>query len=54
MWRREELRPEVRETLFGKMAAEFRKRFSLPEDGHLSDEQTVMDVALLLAEREDG
>lgn len=54
MWRREELRPEVREQLFGVLAADFRECFSLPDDVTLSDEQTVMDVALLLAERDDG
>lgn len=54
MWRREELLPEVREVLFGKTAREFRERFSLPDDDSLSDEQTVMDVALLLAEQDEG
>lgn len=54
MWRREELRPEARESLFGAVAENFRRRFNLPEDENLSDEQTVMDVALLLAERDDG
>lgn len=54
MWRRDGLVAEAREALFGKVAGEFRRRFSLPEDDSLSDEQTVMDVAMLLAERDDG
>lgn len=54
MWRREELRPEARELLFDTVAKDFRQRFVLPEDANLSDEQTVMDVALLLAEQDEG
>lgn len=53
MWRKDELRHEVREELFGKLSGEFRKRFSLPADASLTDEQSVMDVALLLCERDD-
>lgn len=50
MWRRDKLSPEAREAIFSRLAAEFRTRFGLPEDGVLSDEQTVMDVLLLLVE----
>lgn len=54
MWRRDELRPEAREALFAMLSEKFRERFNLPEDDSLSDEQAVMDVALLLAERDEG
>ena len=54
MWRRDELQPEAREMLFARLSGEFRRRFNLPEDDNLSNEQSVMDVALLLAERDDG
>ncbi|MCC8190227.1 MAG: RDD family protein [Planctomycetes bacterium] len=53
MWRRDALRPESREELFALVAAAFRQRFSLPENDALSDEQLVLDVALILADRED-
>jgi len=47
--RRDQLDPPIRETLFAEAAAYFRDRFSLPQDlDHLSDEQTVMNLALLV------
>ena len=49
--RRDQLDPGVREELFSGAAAHFRSRLALPEDfGHLSDEQTVVNVALVLQE----
>lgn len=48
MWRRDGLRPETREELFRLLADMFRRRFSLPEDDSLSDEQMVMGVAMVL------
>lgn len=49
MLRRNELDPEVREKIFQQAAGLFRKRFSLPEDiDYLSDEQTVLNIALLI------
>lgn len=48
MMRRDELEPAVRESLFAAAAAYFRHRFSLPDDlDHLSDEQTVLNLALV-------
>lgn len=52
MWRREELDPEARRELFRRLAGEFTRRFSLPEEAGLSDEQIVLDVALILMERD--
>lgn len=52
MWRREELDPEARRDLFRRLARQFTDRFSLPEDACLSDEQIVLDVALILMERD--
>lgn len=54
MWRRDELEGRAREELFRRLAAVFSKRFALPEDHGLSDEQKVLNVALILADRDDG
>jgi uncharacterized RDD family membrane protein YckC len=49
--RRDQIDPGVREQLFGGAAAHFRKSLALPADlDHLSDEQTVMNLALILQE----
>ena len=49
--RRDQIEPAVREELFSGAAAHFRSRLALPENlGHLSDEQTVVNVALLIQE----
>ena len=47
--RRDQIEPAVREELFGKAAAHFRTRLDLPpEAGHLSDEQSVVNLALVI------
>ncbi len=47
--RREQIDPEVREELFGRAAAHFRARLSLPPDAdHLSDEQSIVNLALVI------
>lgn len=47
--RRDQLDAPTRETLFGEAARYFRERLALPEDlVHLSDEQTVMNLALVI------
>ncbi len=47
--RRDQLDPEVREELFAAAAMHYRNQFSLPLDlDHLSDEQTIMNLALLI------
>lgn len=47
--RRDQLDTPTREALFAEAAAYFRQRLSLPEDLiHLSDEQTVMNLALVV------
>lgn len=47
--RRDQMETEVREQLFARAAAHFRSRLSLPADlDHLSDEQTVVNLALLI------
>jgi uncharacterized RDD family membrane protein YckC len=49
--RRDQIEPAVREDLFAKAAGHFRKRFALPEDlDYLSDEQTVLNLALVIQE----
>jgi len=49
MVRRDGLSPGVRESLFKSAADYFRERYSLPEDmEHLSDEQTVMNLAMVI------
>ncbi|MAE65082.1 MAG: hypothetical protein CMJ18_12500 [Phycisphaeraceae bacterium] len=55
MFRRDHLEPDIRERLFERAAAHFREAYALPEDaGHLSDEQTVLNLALLVAESRVG
>jgi uncharacterized RDD family membrane protein YckC len=47
--RRDHLDAATRETIFAEAAAYFRERFALPEDlQHLSDEQTVINLALVI------
>lgn len=46
--RRDQLDPLPREKLFADAAAYFRDRLALPESDHLTDEQTVLNVALVL------
>ena len=46
--RRDGLDVDVREDLFARAAQLLRDRYSLPEDQHLSDEQTVLNVALVI------
>ena len=49
--RRDQMDPAVRESLFASAATHFRQRFALPADvEHLSDEQTVVNLALLMQE----
>lgn len=49
MLRRDELEPKVREDLFARTASLLRDRCQLPEmDLHLTDEQAVLNVALVL------
>jgi uncharacterized RDD family membrane protein YckC len=49
MLRRDSLAPAVREQLFTRAAAYCRQRFNLPSDiEHLTDEQTVLNVALVI------
>jgi uncharacterized RDD family membrane protein YckC len=49
MLRRDALTPTVREQLFSRAAAYCRGRFNLPSDiAHLTDEQTVLNVALVI------
>ena len=48
--RRESLDPLPRAALFRDAAELCRRRFDLPDLAHLSDEQTVLGVALLLGE----
>lgn len=49
--RRDQMESLVRQQLFTQAAQHFRQRLSLPEEHvHLSDEQTVMNLALLLQE----
>ena len=46
---RDELDPTVRDELFAQAAEHFRNRYSLREDlDYLSDEQTVLNIALVL------
>ena len=47
--RRDQVDPAVRERLFGDAAAHFRARLALPPDlDHLSDEQAVVNLALVI------
>jgi uncharacterized RDD family membrane protein YckC len=47
--RRDQIDADIREQLFAQAAAHFRSRFDLPQNlDHLSDEQTVVNLALLL------
>jgi uncharacterized RDD family membrane protein YckC len=49
MSRRDQLEPRSRESIFAGAAAYLRQRYSLPSDmEHLSDEQTVLGVALVI------
>lgn len=49
MHRRDELEPAVREDLFTRTANYLRERCQLPQaDAHLTDEQAVLNVALVL------
>lgn len=49
MLRRDELEPNVRDELFARAAEHFRARYALREDlDYLSDEQTVLNIALVL------
>lgn len=49
--RRDQMDAAIRESLFAGAAAHFRSRLSLPSDAdHLSDEQTVVNLALLIQE----
>jgi len=49
--RRDQMDPVVREELFGGAAAHFRKSLGLPADlDHLSDEQAIVNLALLIQE----
>ena len=49
--RRDQMDAAVREDIFARAAAHFRSRFSLPPDlSYLSDEQTVVNLALLIQE----
>ncbi len=49
--RRDQIDPSVREGLFQSAAAHFRARFALPQDlDYLSDEQTVLNLALVIQE----
>lgn len=49
MLRRDALETPARERLFREAAAHFRRRYELPDDlAHLSDEQTVLNLALLV------
>lgn len=49
--RRDQLDPAAREEIFNKAASCFRTRFALPEDlEYLSDEQTVLNLALVIQE----
>jgi uncharacterized RDD family membrane protein YckC len=49
--RRDQMESSVRQQLFSSAADHFRSRLSLPEDLiHLSDEQTVINLALLIQE----
>ena len=55
MHRRDELEPAHREALFQEAAAYFRTRYGLPEGlEHLSDEQTVLNLALVVTEDTPG
>lgn len=47
--RRDQIEPENRESLFTQAAEHFRQRYGLPDDAeHLSDEQTVLNIALVI------
>ncbi len=46
--RREELSTLAREAVFADAARHFRARFNLPEAEHLTDEQAVLNVALVV------
>ena len=49
--RRDQIEPTIREELFHGAAEHFRSRLNLPSDlTHLSDEQTVINLALLIQE----
>lgn len=51
MLRRDDLEPDDREAIFHRAAGYFRKQYNLPSDlDYLSDEQTVLNLALILAE----
>ena len=53
--RRDALDPASRDALFARAAAYFRRRYGLPDAlAFLSDEQTVLNLALVLARREEG
>lgn len=49
MVRRDELEPNIREDLFAQTAGYIRERYALPDAlAHLSDEQTVLNAALVI------
>ena len=51
--RRDQLESAARDALFARAAAYFRRRYELPESlAFLSDEQTVLNLALLLDEKD--
>jgi len=55
MLRRDQLDPDARESLFAQAAEHFRARFALPRDmDHLSDEQAVLNLALVVQEARFG
>lgn len=55
MHRRDQLEPEVREDLFAQTAAHLRTACQLPADhDHLTDEQAVLNVALVLEAGQSG
>lgn len=52
--RRDELEPDVRSKLFAEAHAYFDQRFGLPETEHLSDEQAVLNLALVVRDPRRG
>ncbi|MEM7624136.1 MAG: RDD family protein [Planctomycetota bacterium] len=47
--RRDQIETLSRQALFAEAATYFRQRFGLPESDHLTDEQTVLNIALVTA-----
>ncbi|MEM1097191.1 MAG: RDD family protein [Planctomycetota bacterium] len=52
--RRDQLEPAVRAKLFAQAHAYFAERFALPDADHLSDEQAVLNLALVLRDPRRG